>query len=493
MRRQVHVVIHAPDGRGLRTVSVDGQAIGKTWSLRGLKRILRKSGFSYIDLDNPGHVRWSETKEWPDHAWRRHASAILIALALLASAALLLWVGLADIFRALTFGGRVMGVVFLVAALSEIIAVMAVFDYFGKRRVRYSGEATLIGAVTLTATSLVFLILQWLGGDHGTHLWRWVGLSAWSIWTLWALSRQKIWQGIPYPKSFALGVALSAIIGAASLTYSAMYVPYAAPVKVPFRISYGKPTVNANRTVLNLPAHITFRNEGDVSIYVVGTLWRAKVWPSKYTEDGGRMNEWKGELQEGYWIYGNETFPAPSRILGSGEFTGAGSRLDPGDDFSSDPVIPVSLKSAPGRVEIYAIVSYIRADRCKLANSYSQSVEYSWDADSQSKEHIKDAPEWLAEKGDDYFRYESRIYRSSKIMELTSDRDYVSMWWVLPKWREGSNFEKGGTNPYMEVHISRDPNAEERLNDSEQEPYGMKTVNIFKEVPIDQLLKEAEG
>ncbi|MFF3326338.1 hypothetical protein [Streptomyces sp. NPDC002889] len=167
----------------------------------------------------------------------------------------------------------------------------------------------------MTATSLVFLVLQWVGGDHGLRLWRWIGLVAWSAWVLWELSRRKVWRGIPHPKSFALGVALSAIIGAASLAYSAMYTPYAAPVKVPFNVSFGKPTVNSERTILNVPTHITFRNSGSVSIYVVGTLWKVKVWPSKFTEQGSGMHKWKGELPGGYWIYGNETFTEPSRML----------------------------------------------------------------------------------------------------------------------------------------------------------------------------------
>ncbi|MFE7275402.1 hypothetical protein [Streptomyces sp. NPDC057623] len=418
--------------------------------------------------------------------------ATLMALGLITSSAVFFWVGLADSFQALTFGGRIMGVAFLCAALLEVIAAAAVFDYWGKRAVRYSGEGALLGVITMTAASMVLFVLQWRGGDQGLRLWRWSVLMAWGFWALWELSRQRVWQGVPYPKTFALGVALSAIIGAASMAYSAMYVPYATPVKVPFSVSFGKPTLNSESTILNVPTRVRFRNEGSVSIYVVGTLWRAKVWPSEFKDKGGGIEKWKGELKEGYWIYGNEVFNRPSRLLGAGQVVSPGSRLDPGDDFSSDPVIQVPSSSS-GRVELFATVSYIRADRCKLANSYANSAEYSWNVDSESQEHIKDAPDWLAEPGDEYFRYESRIYRSSKIMDLTSERDYASMWWVIPKWHEGRNFEEGGTDPYMQVHISRDPGAQERLSDSEQEPYGMKTMGLSVDRPISQLLKLAEN
>ncbi|MFF3326339.1 hypothetical protein [Streptomyces sp. NPDC002889] len=112
---------------------------------------------------------------------------------------------------------------------------------------------------------------------------------------------------------------------------------------------------------------------------------------------------------------------------------------------------------------------------------------------SEAREHLKGAPGWLSDPGDEYFRYDSRIYRSSKIMDMTSARDYASMWWVLPKWRKGRNFEKGYTDPVMEVHISRDPNGEESLNDSEQEPYGMKTMEASTDQPIAQLLQVADN
>lgn len=318
MKRQPHVIVHAPDNRGLRAVSVEGETVGKAWSIRELRKILRRSGVARdIDLDNPGQVRWTEDKtSWPDRPWRRRATAVLMALGLLISAAVLFRVGLADAFRALTFGGRVMGVVFLAGSLMEVVAAIAVFDYWGKRAVKFSGQGVLLGVVTMTVTSVIFLALQWEGGDYTRLLWLWVGLVIWSAWALWELSRKKVWQGIRYPKSFALGVALSAVVGAASLAYSAMYVPYAAPVKVPFRVAFGKPTASPDRISLYVPARITFRNSGSVRIFVVGTLWTAKVWPTKFTEKGNGMEEWKGGLSGGYWVYRHENFTT-SRMLGA--------------------------------------------------------------------------------------------------------------------------------------------------------------------------------
>lgn len=86
-----------------------------------------------------------------------------MVLGLLVSAAVLFRVGLTDTLGALTFGGRVMGVVFLAGALVETVAAAAALDHWGKRATRYAGQSLLLGVVVVTVTSLMFLILQWEG------------------------------------------------------------------------------------------------------------------------------------------------------------------------------------------------------------------------------------------------------------------------------------------------------------------------------------------
>ncbi|MFB7256514.1 hypothetical protein [Streptomyces nojiriensis] len=489
------VIVHAPDHRGLREVSVAGRSAGRAWSPRDLRRVLRRAGVpADIDLGHPGQVRWRADPDlWPDRPWRRRAQACLMMLGLLVSGAVLFRVGLTDTLGALTFGGRVMGVVFLLAALVEAVAAVAVLDHWGKRATRYAGQCVLLGVVVVAVTSLMFLILQWEGGYRAGFFALWVALVAWSGWALWEVSRQKVWQGVPHPKGFATGVALSALIGSASVAYSAMYTPYVAPPKVPFMVAFGKPTLNAARTILYVPAHLTFRNEGSISIFVVGTQWSATMWPSAFREKGTGLARWRDELGDGWDTYRHEDFNAPVRLLAAGQITSAGSRLDPGDDFSKQAVIEVPLKDAEqGRVELEATVSFIRADRCKLANSYPHSIEYSWDVDSADRKHVRDAPRWLANPGDDFFRYRSRIYRSSAVMNMTQAPDWAAMWWVIPKWRAGKLFAPGETVPYMQVHIARDPDSREVLSEDEQEPYGMKTRSTWVDQPVALLRRAAE-
>ncbi|WP_407287214.1 hypothetical protein [Streptomyces sp. BP-8] len=143
-----------------------------------------------------------------------------MALGLLASAAVLFHVGAKDAFGALAYGGRIVGVVFIAAALVEMVAVLALCDYWGKRALRYSGVAVLLGVGTVTVTNLAFLIVQFQGGDYTPFLLLWVGLALWVIWALWTLTRQKAWRGIPHPKGVAMSVVVSGAVGLVSVGYS---------------------------------------------------------------------------------------------------------------------------------------------------------------------------------------------------------------------------------------------------------------------------------
>ncbi|MFE1986063.1 hypothetical protein [Streptomyces mirabilis] len=484
------IVVEAPDARGLRAVRVRGETIGRVWSARGLRRLLRRAGVppDDLDLDAPGRVYWeADESSWPDCPWRRWAAGALMALGLLVSAAILFLVGATDAFNALAYGGRVVGGAFIAAALAEAVAALAVCDYWGKRAIRYSGPVVLAGVGTVLVTDLMFLITQIQGRDYTPFLWLWIGLVLWVAWALWTLTRQKVWQAIQHPRGIALSVVVSGVIGLVSLTYSQMYLPYSTPVKIPFSISFGESTLSADGTALHVPAHVEFRNTGSVRVFVVGTMWTVIGWPTQYSEKGIGESDWKWET-----LHYDRTFRHVkygfSRMLGTGNFADQGDRLDPGMDLSNDFVIDVPLRSGLGRIEIDATASFVRADRGKLGNSYASSREVSWDP--ETGRHLKDAPDWLTPKGDDFYRFHSKIYHSSEMLNLTHSTDYATGWWVFPKGR--IDVAKGDTNPYLYVSIFRDSEGKERLSDSEQEPYGMTTETQSTERTVDQLLRAAK-
>ncbi|WP_189986117.1 hypothetical protein [Streptomyces capoamus] len=404
---------------------------------------------------------------------------------------MLFYVGTTDAFNALAYGGRIIGVTFIAAALVETAATVAVCDYWGKRALRYSGAAVLLGVGTVMVTNLMFLITQIQGWEYTPFLLLWVALALWVGWSLWALTRQKVWQEIPHPKGIALSVVVSGVIGLASLAYSQMYIPYSTPVEIPFNVSFGDSTLNADGTVLHVPAHVEFRNSGSVRIYVVGTLWTVNGYPTTFTVKGTGANVWKSELWNDAETVRHVIY-SPSQMLGTGRLADPGSWADPGDDYSSDFVVDVPLRSGLGRIEVVAQASFVRADRGKLGNNYGDSGETSWNTESENAEHIRSAPSWVARPEDDFYRYHSKIYHSSEMLNLTHSTDYATAWWILPTWHEGDLFAKGDTEPDLKVSISRDPEGEERLSDPEQEPYGMKTETRWTERTVDQLLKAAK-
>ncbi|GGW24549.1 hypothetical protein [Streptomyces alanosinicus] len=484
------VVVEAPDERGLRVVRVRGEVVGRAWSRRDLKRLVRRAGLTDLDLDDAGRVHWlADPAQWPDHAWRRRAAGALAALGLLASATVLFYVGTQDAFNALAYGGRVVGAGFVAAALAEVAAALAVLDFWGKRRVRYSGAVVLTGVATVAATNLMFLITQLQGWSYTPFLWLWLGLALWVAWSVWMLTRQHAWQGLPRPKRVALGVVASGLAGIAGIVYSQMYVPYSTPVNIQFRVSFGDPTLSADGALLHVPAHVEFRNTGSVRVYVIGTLWKSRGWPTKFTEKGTEPGVWKREMFD-YDETLRHVVYSPARMMGAGDFGSLGDRLDPGQDLSTEYTVDVPLRTGLGRIELDAYASYVRADRAKLGNESWRDA--SWDTTSSSQRHEWDAPAWVSGKGEDFIHSYSRIYHSSEMLNLTHATDYAASWVTFPNWQKGVDFPQGDTDPDLKVAISRDPDGVETLSDSEQEPYGMATTQVWAERSVDQLLKAAK-
>ncbi|MEU3528386.1 hypothetical protein AB0E62_31830 [Streptomyces sp. NPDC038707] len=284
---------------------------------------------------------------------------------------------------------------------------------------------------------------------------------------------------------------VSGVVGAASLSYSQMYVPYVTPVTVPFTVSFGAPTMNADGASLHLPAHVELRNSSSVRIYVLGTLWTVTGNPATFDPQGKGMDEWKRDMLEHGSTLTHVRY-SPSRLLGAGEFVTPGSPIDPGDAESSDTNVDVPLRSGLGRVTISATISYIRADRVRLpVNHYMRTIEASWDTESQQQKHQWDAPKWVAESGDEVYRHYSTISHSSEMANLTHASDYVTVWWTIPKWHEGRPFAKDDTLPYLSASVTRVPDGEEHISGQEAESYGVAIQRVDTERPIEELLKAA--
>jgi hypothetical protein len=210
MEEQDLLVVHPPDDRGLRAVSVGDRTLGQARSLRDLRGILGRAGYpGDMDLEDRARVRWDGggIQVWPDRRWRRLAGMTLMMAGLAVSAGVLGSIGADNATAALTYVGRIEGVVFLTAGLVEAVAVIAVVDQWNKRLIRASGAFVLAGIDIAFAAALLLLTLQLYGGEVTPYLFLWVALLLWYIWAFRETIRWKIRRKIVhYPKGLTAGV-----------------------------------------------------------------------------------------------------------------------------------------------------------------------------------------------------------------------------------------------------------------------------------------------
>ncbi|CAM5487795.1 hypothetical protein SALBM311S_08590 [Streptomyces alboniger] len=174
---------------------------------------------------------------------------LLMMAGLLGSLVLLVVIGTPDALGGLTFAGRVTGYLFMLAGLVQGVSALAVLDFWGKRRLRFSGAAVLLGALIALAVDSLLMFLWLQETEYTPYLFAYFPLWCWSLWALWLLVREKTWRGIPHPKSFAAGITVTAVIAGASLAYSSMYQPASQPLLFSLEAKFGKPTVDPTELV----------------------------------------------------------------------------------------------------------------------------------------------------------------------------------------------------------------------------------------------------
>ncbi|MEU2424188.1 hypothetical protein ABZ619_24735 [Streptomyces sp. NPDC007851] len=399
-----------------------------------------------------------------------------MTLGLLASAAILFYIGANDTFGALTYGWRVTGILFVAAALIDLFGVLAAFDYWGKRVVRYSGAVLLVGVGIVVVTDSILLALQLRGGEFTALLLLWCGLALWAAWALWVLVHQKVWQGVPHPKNVALGVLTSGVVGVASLVYSQVYLPSSAPTHTIFKVSMGVPTMNEDGASLDVPVHFEFRNSASMRMYVVGSMWKLVGDAIKFSPAAAGVDVWKQEYLFGGGFY-RHSLSSPVYIFGAGRGIAPGAWLDPGDDFSVDSLVNVPLKVGLTHIRAIGELSFIRGDKFTLGD---RQIAVSWNPYSKNKEHLRDAPKWVANPGDEWVRNYSRVYRSSEMLNMTMPASYVSAWSILPRWHQGLAFAKGDTDPDLVITTSRGVRLAKSSHDSSV-PDVVENLNTTRE------------
>ncbi|GHD68818.1 hypothetical protein GCM10010317_073750 [Streptomyces mirabilis] len=470
------VVVHPPDDRGLREVSIRSERVGKVWSLRELRKLLRRLGFpANLDVEDRAQVRWEggDSSKWEDRPWIRRTTAVLVTIGLLAAACVLLKIGVTDALGALTYAGRVEGSSFLVAALVEGIAAISVFDFWRKRRLKYSGAVILVGVSIALSADLLMISVHIYGWEYTHYLWLWLALLLWALWALRKLEPRQILKGISHPKGFTIGAGASAIFIAANLAYTQVYLPYASPVQARVIAKLGTPHLNQKHTVLYLPIELHYQNSGKVPFVVLGGQYWVYGRVAKFSEKPNGMKEWKNDLaREPMSDLYRHSEVLGRNLIGAGEFFRPGNWLDFDEEFVERKVVALPVDANYDTIEVTAAATAIRADRADLGPDYWMP-QYSWDTKSRDGRHLYDAPNWVAKPGDEYISRHARIYYGNEILNITRKPRYVTYWWVIPKEFAGANPESDNTGPYAQVTIAM-------VNQEAREPSSSDYDKLYK-------------
>lgn len=319
--------------------------------------------------------------------------------------------GFADAGGALTLSGRIGGVVFLVAALAEIAAIIAFRDRLRPRPAKYSSLLILVGVVISLTMNLTLLILQ-LDSRSYTHLfWVWVVLFPWSCWALWQLHCSGVWSTLPRSQGLALGAVATSLLAVANFAYTQIYQPYSSPAVVTTTAEFGKAiTVKEGRSVV-ASLRLRTRNTGKVGVYVVGSLYHVLGRKTSFSNRYRTLQDWKKDLEGG----GRElSLYSPGGVyeaVARGAFIDqVGGTLEPGAEIVTERVVQFPADSRYDVIRATGEVLFLRKDRGTIAGFKTLRPI---DGDAAFAE-----------------RRTARIYQSTAVLEFTRAPQYVSVEWI---------------------------------------------------------------
>ncbi|MFJ9551043.1 Yip1 family protein [Streptomyces erythrochromogenes] len=384
MNHQKRAVVDPPDSRGLREVRLDGVTVGRAWSLRELRRLLTRSGFSEkTDPAADPAVFWygGGPDTWPDQPLQRRTTMVLLVVGLLGSAVLLVDIGYPDLFGALTFAGRITGWMFIVGGFLQALAAVAAFDHWSKRSFKYSGAFALFGVIiTLVVCSL--LLALWLQErEYFPYCLSYLSLWVWSLWATWRVSREKPWRGIPHPRGFALGAVASGLVAAMNLAYSGLYQPTTAVEKVHYHVAFGIPyaSPDAHKSIMYVPVTVTLENTGTVPFWILASVVKVYSTSSKFRpkETSIHWREGEGESQ----LY---TGPPITNLVYWGSLEEPGGWLDPGLRSVRQKILQLPRDAPFDSLEASSDLMTMRKDRGSIGSEFNTS-HWSWEPDEATE------------------------------------------------------------------------------------------------------------
>ncbi|WP_189532996.1 hypothetical protein [Streptomyces roseolilacinus] len=475
------ITVEPPDSRGLRQVTRGGEVVGSAWSLKGLRRVLRRLGHpGDVEVEDGTLVRWrgGDSRTWPDRFVKRRLTIAFMMAGLLGSMALLVVIGTPDALGGLTFAGRITGFLFVLAGLVQGVSASAVLDYWGKRRVRFSGAAVLLGALIalITHSLLMFLWLQ--EKEYTPYLLAYFPLWCWSLWALCLLVRERTWAGIPHPRSFAAGITATTLVAGANLVYSSMYQPAAQPILVDLEARFGKPTVDSRTSFVELPLTLRAQNRGKVPAYVLGDDYSVYGWMVRFSKRGGGLKGTK-EAMETESDAARYVAEQKSETVSAGRFLSPGWVLEPGEEYTAEKLVRIPRTADYEALEAYFSLTLMREDKGGIDVWEFQEPHFSWE---KKEGRFYCAPSECGET----LIYHGKVRHNNNLVNVTRRPRYVTTWWsVTPE----------DSSSYVSISSFRfQPKGSVEEEEREREMDGYGVVNLYAEavVPFASLTGERE-
>ncbi|MFE6835354.1 hypothetical protein ACFVFI_11045 [Streptomyces sp. NPDC057705] len=346
--------------------------------------------------------------------WRLLARRVLFGAGLALTAIELAMFGVADAGGALTLSGRISGVIFLVAALTEIAAIIAFRDQLGPRPARYSSLLILTGVLISLTMNLTLLALQ-LDSRSYTHLiWVWLALFPWSCWALWQIHRSGVWGTLPSTKGLAVGAVATSLLAVANFTYTQIYQPYSSPALVTTTAEFGKAIILKEGGATAVSLRLRTKNAGKVGVYILGSLYHVAGRKASFSNRHRTLQDWEkdpGRRRE-LSLY---TRRGTDDVVAQGAFIGEGGTLEPGAEIVAERVIQFPADSRYDVIGVAGEVVFLRKDRGTIASVREISA-------GDSTRPFRADPLVVGRS--------ARIYESTAVLEFTRAPQHVSVWWV---------------------------------------------------------------
>ncbi|MGW2616472.1 Yip1 family protein [Streptomyces sp. NPDC001500] len=477
MENVPHLTVEPPDSRGLRQVSSDGEIIGAAWSPRGLRSILRRLGYPKgVNVEDATFIRWrgGDSRVWPDHSVKRHITIGLMTVGLLGSMALHMIVGMPDALRGLTFAGRITGFLFVIAGAIQGLAVLAVYDYWGKRHARFSGAVVLLGTLIALATQSLLMFLWLQEREYTPYLLAYLPLWCWSLWALLLLVREKTWSGIPHPKKFAAGVTATVVIATANLAYSSVYQPASQPMLVNLEAKFGKPAMDSRTSFVELPLTLRARNDGKVPAYVISDDYSVYGDVVNLAKASSGLKDTKDAMidESDAARYTDEP---ETETINAGRFLSPGWELDPGEEYTAEKMVRVPKEVKYDALQVYFSLTLMRADRGRVNVWELENPHHSWEK-GEGNFYCPDCEKGLI--------YQSEIWHNNNFINVTRRPRYVTAWWSATSEDSSSS-----------VSISSSPfrskwKIDEKESEREMDRYGAVSLYAEAMIPFAAVLGE---